>query len=276
MLKAVATESLASSGITVGVSVITGGTNTRVLFDDSGVVGESAGLTYVKASGLLASTVMAIGGATIGANALAVTGTSAFSDNIVTQGAVTAGDNISISAATGVFRNTGRGTTLSSPSGGVWQSGAADAAVAVAQTLRVQSVVAGTADTAGANWTFNASVSTGAGVPGKIILKGVGKGAASTVQNTLITALTITDGTTNNTNVGYPSVVVGSGAAVGTTATDGFLYIPTCAGTPTGVPTSQTGAIPMVYDTTNHQFWFYDSGWKQPKTPAAAAIITWQ
>jgi hypothetical protein len=71
------------------------------------------------------------------------------------------------------------------------------------------------------------------------------------------------------------SVIVGT-AAISTSATDGFLYIPTTAGTPTGVPTAQTGRIAMVYDTTNHQFWFYDSGWKQPKTPAAAAIITWQ
>lgn len=33
---------------TIGTSTITGGTNTRVLFDDSGVIGEDAGLTYNK------------------------------------------------------------------------------------------------------------------------------------------------------------------------------------------------------------------------------------
>lgn len=71
------------------------------------------------------------------------------------------------------------------------------------------------------------------------------------------------------------SVHVGNGA-LGTSATDGFLYIPTCAGAPAGTPTAVTGLIPMIYDTTNHQFWFYDSGWKQPKTPAGAAIVTWQ
>lgn len=75
------------------------------------------------------------------------------------------------------------------------------------------------------------------------------------------------------TNTG--SVVLGS-AAVATTATDGFLYVVTSAGQPTGVPTSQTGRAPLIYDTTNHQFWIYDSGWKQPKTPAGAATITWQ
>lgn len=72
------------------------------------------------------------------------------------------------------------------------------------------------------------------------------------------------------------NVVIGT-AAVATTATDGFFYIPTSAGPPTGVPTAYAGRVPLVYDTTNHQFWIYDGGgWKQPKTPAAAATITWQ
>jgi hypothetical protein len=65
-------------------------------------------------------------------------------------------------------------------------------------------------------------------------------------------------------------------AAVATNATDGFLYIATSAGQPTGVPTSFTGRVPLVYDTTNHQFWIYDGAWKQPKTPAGAATVTWQ
>jgi hypothetical protein len=65
-------------------------------------------------------------------------------------------------------------------------------------------------------------------------------------------------------------------ASLSTSATDGFLYIPTTTNTPSGVPTAKTGRIPMIYDTTNHQFWFYDGGWKQPKTPAGAALVTWQ
>ena len=50
-------------------------------------------------------------------------------------------------------------------------------------------------------------------------------------------------------------------AALATTATDGFLYIPTCAGTPTGVPTAFTGRLPMIYDSTGNKFWIYDGGW---------------
>lgn len=65
---------LSASGITISTSVITGGTDTRVLFDDAGTVGENSAFTFTKASGLLKSTALALGGATIGSNALAVTG----------------------------------------------------------------------------------------------------------------------------------------------------------------------------------------------------------
>jgi hypothetical protein len=58
-------------------------------------------------------------------------------------------------------------------------------------------------------------------------------------------------------------------AAIATNATDGFLYIPSCAGTPTGTPSTQTGTVPMVYDTTNHKLYIYDSGWKGGTAPGA-------
>lgn len=68
-----------------------------------------------------------------------------------------------------------------------------------------------------------------------------------------------------------------SGKAVATNATTGFLYIGSGAGTPTGVPVTQTGTVPMYIDTTNNQLWLYLGGaWKQPKTPAGAALVTWQ
>jgi hypothetical protein len=55
------------------------------------------------------------------------------------------------------------------------------------------------------------------------------------------------------------SVVVGT-AALATSATDGFLYVPTCAGTPTGVPTTQTGTAAIVINTTNNKLYFYSGG----------------
>ena len=50
------------------------------------------------------------------------------------------------------------------------------------------------------------------------------------------------------------------GGALATTATNRFFYAPTCAGVPTGVPTTKTGFAPVVIDTTNHRLYFYSGG----------------
>ena len=55
------------------------------------------------------------------------------------------------------------------------------------------------------------------------------------------------------------NVVIGT-AALSTSATDGFLYLPSSAGSPTGVPTSNTGTIPIEYDTTNNRLYAYRGG----------------
>jgi len=56
------------------------------------------------------------------------------------------------------------------------------------------------------------------------------------------------------------SIRAGATAALATTATDGFLYVPTCAGTPTGTPTAITGMAPIVVNTTNNKLYFYSGG----------------
>jgi hypothetical protein len=56
------------------------------------------------------------------------------------------------------------------------------------------------------------------------------------------------------------SFVAGAQVALATTATDGFLYVPTCAGTPTGTPTAITGMAPIVVNTTNNKLYFYSGG----------------
>jgi hypothetical protein len=65
------------------------------------------------------------------------------------------------------------------------------------------------------------------------------------------------------------SLVVGD-AARSTTATDGFIYLPTCVGKPTGVPTTQTGIIPRIWDSTNKIMWQYDGSWKALESEGTA------
>lgn len=59
---------------------------------------------------------------------------------------------------------------------------------------------------------------------------------------------------------------VGTGSAIATNATGGFLKIPTCAGTPTGTPANAaTGSAEVVYDSTGKKLWIYDNAttsWK--------------
>jgi hypothetical protein len=69
--------------------------------------------------------------------------------------------------------------------------GAADAAAPVAQTLSVQSVVAGTTNTAGTNFTFTGSQGTGTGAGGSLIFQVAPAGTAGSTPNALATALTI-------------------------------------------------------------------------------------
>lgn len=54
--------------------------------------------------------------------------------------------------------------------------------------------------------------------------------------------------------------VAGGQVALATNATDGFVYVPTCAGVPTGVPSAYTDMAPIVVDTTNNRWYFYSGG----------------
>lgn len=59
--------------------------------------------------------------------------------------------------------------------------------------------------------------------------------------------------------------LVGVLAPIATSSTKGFLYIPTCAGTPTGVPhwTNANGGSPIIVDTTGSKIWVNIGGtWK--------------
>lgn len=56
------------------------------------------------------------------------------------------------------------------------------------------------------------------------------------------------------------SIILGERTVLATTATDGFAYVPRCAGVPTGVPTTVTGKTPIVVDSTNNRFYVYVGG----------------
>ena len=57
------------------------------------------------------------------------------------------------------------------------------------------------------------------------------------------------------------SLVVGNNSsALATNATDGFLYISSSAGAPTGTPTTQTGSVPVHVDATNNAMYMYTNG----------------
>jgi hypothetical protein len=89
-------------------------------------------------------------------------------------------------------------------------------------------------------------------VGGSVIIQTAPAAGSSSTPGTLATRLTITQ---------LGSTVQGT-AALATTATDGFLYLESCAGPPTGVPTTFTGRVPIVIDTTTvtGKIWVYVGG----------------
>jgi len=58
------------------------------------------------------------------------------------------------------------------------------------------------------------------------------------------------------------NVIFGQGS-MATTATDGYLIIPSCAGAPTGVPSafSSGNNVALQWDRTNHKLYAYDGAW---------------
>lgn len=110
-----------------------------------------------------------------------------------------------------------------------------------------------TTNTTGANINIAAGIGFAAGSQGgEVHIKVALDGAATTLVDAMFW--------TRNA-----STVQGT-AGLLTTATDGFLYIESCAGPPTGVPTAFSNRVPMVYDRTNNNLYIYNGGWKKTTT----------
>jgi hypothetical protein len=120
---------------------------------------------------------------------------------------------------------------------------------------------------AGANTSAGVLFGTSSGDNGYIGANGGAAssaiGGANAVQVTNLTANPVVLATNNTERMRIDSsgnIVAGASAALATNATNGFLYVPTCAGTPTGVPTAITGMAPIVVNTTNNKLYFYSGG----------------
>lgn len=250
-----------TGGSITGSSIVAPGISVTGTINTSGVViGAGLNIAITDTAHGSNSTIVSILGGSAGA-------TNLF--KIDTSGTFTTpGDaNIRNAFISGTLEMNTGSTSVTSPSAATLQLGAADAAAPVAQTLQAQSVVAGNANTAGATLTIAGSKSNGSG-SADVVFQTTLSNAASGTQNTLAQALRLFGG--------GQSAAVGS-ASIATNSTDGFIYIPAAAGTPSGTPTSHAGFVPMYLDTTTSQLWLYMGGaWKQPKTPAGAATVTWQ
>lgn len=172
--------------------------------------------------------------------------------------------NLSAAFPSILMQGSGGGGRLGAINNGILIGGG-DAANPVAQTLTVPSVTAGSSNIVGADWTIIGSKGTGTGAGGQLIFQTASGGTSGGNQNTPATGLTVT---APATSAQQPSVVVGN-QALGTTATDGFLYIPGGAGPPTGTPTAFTGRYPLYWDTTDKKMFIYDSKWYGGTAPGA-------
>lgn len=112
--------------------------------------------------------------------------------------------------------------------------GAADAAAPVAQTLSVQSVVAGTTNTAGANLTVTGSQGTGTGAGGSIIFQVAPAGSSGSAQNALATALTIANNRTVTIGVAFTVATLPAAGTQGRRAWVTDATAPTFLGTLAG------------------------------------------
>ncbi len=232
------------TGLTVGSTAIGSGTNTRILYNNAGVLGEYAvtgtGTTAVLSTSPTISTSLTV--------------TTASTTNVIR-------DLVGTPTSSALYLNQ---ATPSATNYVLMYTATNEVSLNSGATGRIRG-----AGTIVASWTsteFTVNGSYGLVIAnnsndGKIVMTRT-SGNTHSLQLSAAgyfmynnTAAAVRYGVTNAGNF-----YVGDTSSLATTATDGFLYLPSCAGVPTGVPTAITGKVPIVVDSTNNKLYFYSGG----------------
>ena len=134
--------------------------------------------------------------------------------------------------------------SLTAPATASLQLGAADAASPVAQTLQVQSVVAGATNTAGTDWTLKGSSGTGTGAGGAIVFKTAPAGSTGALQNAAAEVVRLlaagnvkfTNAANFSANASTATVLTSVGPAGASTTVQEWLTIQNASGTTRYIP----------------------------------------
>ena len=161
------------------------------------------------------------------------------------SGAVRVGSSASFGWSSGSVTSTSLDTILTRRAAANLRLGAADAAAPVAQTLSVQSVVAGNTNTAGANFTFTGSQGTGTGVGGSIIFQVAPAGSTGTAQNALATVFALT----SNRSLVVPSegALAFSNTTDGTVGSNGITFFYNAGADSSVLQVRRTGQTTNIY-----------------------------
>ncbi len=243
------------SGITIGTTTITSGTDTRILYDNAGVVGEytltGTGTVAVMqtspslitpALGVATATSLAIGGATIGSNGLAITG------HVLIEGVTSTG-------ATGTGKFVFDGTpTLVTPVLGV----------ATATSLAIGGATIGSNGLAVTGHLLLEGVtSTGATGTGKLVFD-----TAPTLSNPVVGTQATTDNSTKAASTAYVTTGIAN-AIAGVNPAVAVQYATTAAGdtsgltyanAASGIGATLTGANNTAVAVDGHTFVIGDVG----------------
>lgn len=232
------------TGLTVGSTAIGSGTNTRILYNNSGVLGEylvtGTGTTAVLSTSPTISTSLTV--------------TTASTTNVIR-------DLVGTPTSSAIYLN------QASPSSTNYALGYTNTNEVSLNTPVIGRIRSG--GTICATWystSFTINASNGLDIANnsndvKIVMTRTSGNTHSLqlssggyfMYNNTVGAVRY--GVTNAGNF-----YVGDTSSLATTATDGFLYLPSCAGVPTGVPTAITGKVPIVVDSTNNKAYIYSGG----------------